>query len=59
MSRKDYVKFAEMFSVAASDSRLDPDTVSVLALMSAVVFAGDNDAFDIDRYMQACEPSQM
>jgi len=48
-----------MFSAAASDSRLDPDTVSVLALMSAVVFAGDNDAFDIDRYMQACEPSQM
>jgi hypothetical protein len=46
--------FAELFSVAVSDEALSRPTVEVLALMTAVVFATKDEAFDIDEYMTAC-----
>ena len=58
MTRKDYVKFAEMLS------RLDPGTAKIdaanqhdkLTIAIAAIFANDNPRFDENRFYKACEP---
>jgi hypothetical protein len=47
-----WTEFEEMFSVALRDEALDDKTVKVLALMTALVFADNDEAFDVIGYMK-------
>jgi len=58
MSRKDYVKFAELFSTYYADPHppmTHPETVAYFFSMRvADLFAEDNERFDRERFMGAC-----
>ena len=58
MSRKDYVKFAELFSTYYADPHppmTNPETVAYFFSMRvADLFAEDNGRFDRERFIGAC-----
>ena len=63
MSRKDYVKFAAMYSRIRADIKANPlhcedaelATVDALIIQTADIFALDNPNFDRSRFYAACE----
>ena len=60
MSRKDYIKFAEIFKVALSDNDTDLSIVlDKLVYEVAKVFHYDNPAFRPYQFFQACGYSKV
>ena len=57
MTRKDYVKAAEIVRNAAKFDRRS--NVTILAIQNAFIalFRGDNPRFQIDRFISACQPT--
>lgn len=56
MSRKDYVKVAEVIAAGMTCAKTDDtrQTVHVIATCIGEVFAADNPRFDRERFMAAC-----
>jgi hypothetical protein len=56
MTRKDYVRFAEMFKdmLADCESNASNAAIDETAKRSANIFAADNPNFDRSRFLTAC-----
>ena len=56
MTKKDYVKFAEMLNTALilSIPTNADSTVKSIIYNTAFIFAADNPNFDRDRFLKAC-----
>lgn len=55
MTKKDYIKAAEIIAQTKWDSKVKPAERSRLAQAFVQFFAGDNPRFDRERFLSACE----
>ena len=58
MTRKDYIKFAEMFNDVLTDTQhyeqRERTMTRILVKRTADIFRAENDNFDLARFLKAC-----